>query len=65
MVIVTAAVVVLVFGIQATPFAWSISDLAYGMQFKLAAGTMGVALAMFGLHRRRSRRNHVVFVLVR
>lgn len=48
-VIVTAAVVVLVFGIQATPFAWSIGDLAYGMQFQLAAGTMGVALAMFGL----------------
>ncbi|WP_197415991.1 Nramp family divalent metal transporter [Mycobacterium sp. GA-1199] len=48
-VIVTAAVVVLVFGIQATPFAWSISDLAGGMQFQLAAGTMGVALAMFGL----------------
>ncbi|KUI45416.1 hypothetical protein AU197_13800 [Mycobacterium sp. IS-1590] len=48
-VIVTAAVVVLVFGIQVTPFAWSISDLAGGMQFQLAAGTMGVALAMFGL----------------
>ncbi|MGV0791636.1 Nramp family divalent metal transporter [Mycolicibacterium sp. XJ1819] len=48
-VIVTAAVVVLVFGIQITPFAWSISDLAHGMQFQLAAGTMGVALAMFGL----------------
>lgn len=48
-VIVTAAVVVMVFGIQATPFAWTVSDFAGGMQFQIAAGAMGVALAMFGL----------------
>lgn len=48
-VIVTAAVVVMVFGIQATPFAWTAGDFAGGMQFQIAAGAMGVALAMFGL----------------
>ena len=48
-VIVTAAVVVMVFGIQATPFAWTGADFAGGMQFQIAAGAMGVALAMFGL----------------
>ncbi|MGO4956875.1 Nramp family divalent metal transporter [Luteococcus sp. Sow4_B9] len=48
-VLVTAAVVMMVFGIQLTPFAWSGTDLADGMHFKIAAGTMGIALGMFGL----------------
>jgi len=48
-VLVTAAVVVLVFGIQATPFAWSGADVASGLSFQIAAGAFGVALSMFGL----------------
>lgn len=48
-VLVTFAVVVMVFGIQVTPFAWTAGELASGMTFQLAAGTMGVALGMFGL----------------
>ena len=48
-VLVTVAVVVMVFGIQATPFAWSGADLASGLQFQIAAGAFGVALSMFGL----------------
>ena len=48
-VLVTVAVVVLVFGIQSTPFAWTAMDAASGLQFQLAAGAMGVALAMFGI----------------
>ena len=47
--VVTVSVFFLVFGIQATPFAWSAADFAGGMQFQIAAGAMGVALAMFGL----------------
>ena len=48
-VLVTAAVVALVFGIQATPFAWDGADLADGLSFQIAAGAFGVALSMFGL----------------
>ncbi|GAA2184728.1 Nramp family divalent metal transporter [Brooklawnia cerclae] len=48
-VLVTVLVVVMVFGIQATPFAWSGGDLASGLQFRIAAGAMGVALSMFGM----------------
>ncbi len=48
-VLVTAAVVVLVFGIQATPFAWTGADVASGLSFQIAAGAFGVALSMFGL----------------
>jgi hypothetical protein len=46
---VTAAVVVMVFGIQLTPFAWTAGDLAEGLSFQIVAGAMGVALSMFGL----------------
>lgn len=46
---ITALVVAMVFGIQFTPFAWSMSDIAGGMSFQLSAGLMGVALAVFGL----------------
>lgn len=48
-VLVTFAVVVMVFGIQFTPFAWSGSDIAEGMRFQVAVGGMGLALGMFGL----------------
>lgn len=48
-VVVTFMVVVMVFGIQITPFAWTAGDLAGGMTFQIAAGAMGVALGMFGL----------------
>ncbi|WIY83087.1 Nramp family divalent metal transporter [Propionimicrobium sp. PCR01-08-3] len=47
--LVTVAVIVMVFGIQATEFAWTAGDLADGMRFKLSAGAMGIALSMFGL----------------
>lgn len=48
-VLVTLAVVVMVFGIQLTPFAWTGADLASGLGFQIVGGSMGVALAMFGL----------------
>lgn len=48
-VLVTALTVVMVFGLQFTPFAWTATDIAEGLQFQLQAGTVGVALAMFGL----------------
>lgn len=48
-VVVTAMVIVMVFGLQATPFAWSAGDLGSGLTFQIAAGSMGVALSMFGL----------------
>ena len=48
-VLVTAVVVALVLGIQFTPFSWGAADLAGGMQLRIAAGTMGIALSMFGL----------------
>lgn len=47
--LVTAGVVVLALGIEFTPFAYSAGDLASGMQLRIAAGAMGVALSMFGL----------------
>lgn len=48
-VLVTFAVVAMVFGIQVTPFAWNGSDIAEGLRFQVAAGSMGLALGMFGL----------------
>lgn len=48
-VVVTVMVVAMVFSLQATPYAWSAGDLGQGMQFTIAAGSMGVALSMFGL----------------
>ncbi|GAA2181289.1 Nramp family divalent metal transporter [Brooklawnia cerclae] len=47
--LVTIAVIVMVFGIQATQFAWTAGDLADGMRFQVSAGAMGIALSMFGL----------------
>jgi len=48
-VLVTFAVVVMVFGIEFTPFAWSGVDIASGLQFQIAVGAAGIALSMFGL----------------
>ncbi|GAA4288823.1 Nramp family divalent metal transporter [Georgenia daeguensis] len=47
--LVTLLVIAMVVGIQFTPFAWSGTDIAEGMQFQIQAGTMGIALAMFGM----------------
>lgn len=48
-VLVTLFAVVMVFLVQFTPYSWSAGDLADGMRFQVAAGAMGVALAMFGM----------------
>lgn len=48
-VLITAGTIMMVFGLQFTPFAWTATDIAAGMQFQIQAGTVGVALAMFGL----------------
>ena len=48
-VVVTVMVVIMVFTLNATPFGWSLGDVGQGMEFKIAAGSMGVALSMFGL----------------
>ncbi|UNK70341.1 Nramp family divalent metal transporter [Microbacterium sp. H1-D42] len=47
--IVTLLVIIMVFGVQFTPFAWTASDLGSGLLFQIPIGTMGVALAMFGM----------------
>lgn len=48
-VLVTVLIVLMVFGIQFTEFAWTGAELADGMRFRIAAGSMGIALSMFGL----------------
>ncbi|WP_298860323.1 Nramp family divalent metal transporter [uncultured Microbacterium sp.] len=47
--IVTLLVIIMVFGVQFTPFAWSAADLGEGLLFQIPLGTMGIALAMFGM----------------
>ena len=47
--LVTAFAVVMVFLVQFTGFAWTAADVADGFRFQIAAGSMGVALAMFGM----------------
>ena len=47
--LVTAFAVFMVFLLRATEFAWTLGDVAGGMRFQIALGSMGVALAMFGL----------------
>ncbi|HHU37851.1 MAG TPA: Nramp family divalent metal transporter [Propionibacterium sp.] len=47
--LVTAGAVAMLFGVQFTPFSWSAADLGSGLTFQIAAGAMGVALAMFGM----------------
>ncbi len=48
-VLVTVFAITMVFLVQSTEFAWSLRDLGEGMRFQIAAGSIGVALAMFGL----------------
>jgi Mn2+/Fe2+ NRAMP family transporter len=48
-VLVTGFAITVVFLLQSTPFAWTLGDMAEGMQFKIAVGSFGVALSMFGL----------------
>ena len=48
-VLVTVFAITMVFLVQTTEFAWSLGDLGEGMRFQIAAGSIGVALAMFGL----------------
>jgi hypothetical protein len=47
--LVTIFAVVMVFAIQGTEFSWNVGDLADGMRFQIALGSIGVALSMFGL----------------
>ena len=47
--LVTAFAVFMVFLLRGTEFAWTLGDLGDGMRFQIALGSMGVALAMFGL----------------
>ncbi|MEE1616851.1 Nramp family divalent metal transporter [Brachybacterium sp. J153] len=46
---VTVFAIVMVFLMQATEFAWTAGDIAGGMRFQVAAGAIGVAIAMFGM----------------
>ncbi|WP_270259869.1 Nramp family divalent metal transporter [Kocuria marina] len=47
--LVTLFAVAMVFMVQFTEYSWSLGDLADGLRFQVAAGAMGVALAMFGM----------------
>ena len=47
--LVTVFAVVMVFAIQGTEFSWDLGDLADGMRFQIALGSIGVALSMYGL----------------
>lgn len=47
--LVTAFAVVTVFVVQFTDFAWTANDILGGLRFEIALGSMGVALAMFGM----------------
>lgn len=48
-VLVTAFAVVVVFLVQFTEFRWTAADLSGGLGFQITAGSMGVALSMFGM----------------
>lgn len=47
--LVTILAVAMLIGVQFTPFAWGAGDFANGMSFRIAAGTVGVAVGMFGM----------------
>lgn len=47
-VLVTASVIALVVGLLFTPFSWTLADVGDGLSFRLSAGAMGFALAVFG-----------------
>lgn len=48
-VLVTLFAVAVVFLVQFTDYQWTISDLSDGLRFQIAGGSMGIALAMFGM----------------
>jgi Mn2+/Fe2+ NRAMP family transporter len=48
-VIFTAVTVLIALGLPATPFAYGVDDLGSGLAFLIPAGTLGAALAMFGI----------------
>jgi Mn2+/Fe2+ NRAMP family transporter len=48
-VVFTAVTVLIALGLPLTPFAYDGSDLASGLSFLIPAGTLGAALAMFGI----------------
>lgn len=48
-VLVTVFALVMVFLVQFTEFQWSMADLGNGLRFQITAGSMGVALSMFGM----------------
>jgi Mn2+/Fe2+ NRAMP family transporter len=45
----TAVTVLIALGLPATPFAYGFDDLGSGLTFLIPAGTLGAALAMFGI----------------
>lgn len=47
--LVTAGAVAMLIGVQFTPFAFSAADMGEGMSFRIAAGTVGIAVGMFGM----------------
>lgn len=47
-ILVTASVVALLVGVQFTEFSWTLMDIGEGMSFRVSAGAMGLALAVFG-----------------
>ena len=48
-VIFTAVTVLIALGLPLTPFAYGFDDLGTGLSFLIPAGTLGAALAMFGI----------------
>jgi Mn2+/Fe2+ NRAMP family transporter len=48
-VIFTAVTVLIALGLPATPFAYDAADIGSGLMFLIPAGTLGAALAMFGI----------------
>ena len=48
-VVFSVITVIIAFGLPFTPFAYTLSDVASGLTFQIPAGTLGVALAMFGI----------------
>lgn len=48
-VIFTTVTVLIALGLPATPFAYGLGDLGGGLAFLIPAGTLGAALAMFGI----------------
>lgn len=47
-ILVTACVVALMIGVQFTEFSWTLMDVGEGLSFRMSAGAMGFALAVFG-----------------